>query len=101
MLRMVSEAVFTALRTASLNERGELPTSAMTLTTPPGTSCGIGILLRPDDADWGTQLRAKGNGRSLVRIERPRVLDGRALTSAGAAASIRVGEDVSRRRHRR
>src|SRR5207248_11346137 len=39
MLRIVLLARATALRTASLNEFGELPTSSTTLTTAPSTSC--------------------------------------------------------------
>src|SRR6266496_1097691 len=42
MLRTVPEAVLTAMRTASLNEVGELPTSSMTRTTPAGSCSAIG-----------------------------------------------------------
>lgn len=43
MSRLVRDAVLTALRTASEKDWGELPTSSMTFTTPPGTSDAMPI----------------------------------------------------------
>src|SRR5687767_15131747 len=68
MLRIVCEATRTALRTASLNELVELPTSSMTFTTPPGTSSAIWSVL----SSRGTppqRIRAQPVPGTSVRLD--------------------------------
>jgi hypothetical protein len=76
MFLIVAEAVFTALRTASLNEFGELPTSSITFTTDwsaiagPLSSQASYPLPGQAKRDSRAVFALAGSGKALVRIAR-------------------------------